>query len=646
MKIFYLLFSLIIFVDLSAQVAVSVPSIHRSSREKSHSEPLNISTTGIVTAKISGKDRIGGFFIQDEVGDDNPATPDGIFVKCVEDVFIEIGEKITITATINTEEGIPILEQVSDIKIVSENNAVTPVKIKYGINNPNLSAYSGMLVEFDQTLWVNDNYYLARYGELELGVKRKLIPTNGAFPGTSEYAALVNENALSPIILDDGYSTSYKTPIVFADENGTRRMGERVDNLQGVLSYTNGNYVIVPSHSPVLFYGNPRKEQHDDIGNYNLKICGFNLEYYLTSSNNSSFGPSTPQELNRQHAKILDALLKIDADIYGLVEIEMGQDALKKLADAMNASTGTNNYTYVNDGSSVNGTYTKAGYLYRSDKVRPYNSIRHINSPSPYNRKKLQGFTHIITDERFMLSVNHFKAKSGCPGSGADADQGDGQGCFNAARAAEAEAVINSIHSNKSYFNDDDALVIGDLNAYAKEDPISRFTDADYTDLLHYFHGDSAYSYVYRDEAGYLDHALANESMLKQITGATVFHINSDEPSMFEYSESAFQPNMFRSSDHDPVIIGIALGQSSTENTVDEKVKIYPSVVNDYLHVKDATNFYIQLYALSGIKLYQSQINTNEFDLNIKNTVGLISGIYIVRVLGEGRIIYQLIVVK
>jgi predicted extracellular nuclease len=209
-----------------------------------------------------------------------------------------------------------------------------------------------MLVEFDQILWVNNNYYLSNQGELELGVKRKPIPTNLAFPKTSEYTALVNENALAPVYLNN--------------VSASVRMGERVDNLQGVLTYVSGKYILTPSQTPVVFYGNPRKREHDAIGNYNLKVCGFNLEYYLTSPNSSSMGPRTQAEMNRQHAKIVDALLAIDADVYGLVEIEQGQAALSKLVQALNTSTSSARYGYVVDNTSVSGTYTKAGYLYRA----------------------------------------------------------------------------------------------------------------------------------------------------------------------------------------------------------------------------------------------------------------------------------------
>ena len=74
-----------------------------------------------------------------------------------------------------------------------------------------------------------------------------------------------------------------------------------------------------------------------------------------------------------------------------------------------------------------------------------------------------------------------------------------------------------------------------------------------------------AYSYTFDGQAGYLDHALANASLFAQITGAADWHINSDEPDVLDY-DTSFKPaaqdalyevNAYRTSDHDPVVVGL-----------------------------------------------------------------------------------------
>ena len=646
MKHIFSFFFLISAVSLFAQTSLTIPQIQGTGSSSTYSGQL-VRTTGIVTAKYIGANMINGFFLQDETGDGNPNSSDGIFVYTVTD-NVTIGDKIQLTATVSENSGRTQLNSPANMTVISKNNPLPVVKIVYDIYNWDLEEYEGMLVEFNQTLWVNNNSRLEAYGELELGVKRKPSPTNLAFPGSSAYQAMVSENSLQPLYMDDARTDNYVTPIVLADAEGTRRNGERVINFQAIVDYTNGKFVIYPAQFPVTFHGNPRKPAPDESGNYNLKVCAFNLEYYLTQSFGTGYGPNDQVESNKQHTKIVEALKAIDADIYGLIEIEQGQAALAKLATALNNNAGSTRYSYINDGGTTSGSYTKVGYLYRSDRVSPYSGLVNINSPSPANRKKLQAFQLNENNERFIFSLNHLKAKSGCPTSGEDADQRDGQSCFNATRVKEANAIISSININKSSkYNDEDVLVMGDMNAYAFEDPIQAFVKAGYRDMHRELHGDSAYSYVYRGEAGYLDHALATPSLAKQITFVSAFHINSDEPAMFEYSGSNYQGNMYRCSDHDPVVVGMALSGSSDIDTVPsgKNVKIYPTLVTNTFTVKGAENFYIQIFSVNGVKIYENQVGSSVAEYDVR-TLGLSAGAYVVRVLGNGTIGRQMIIVR
>jgi predicted extracellular nuclease len=179
------------------------------------------------------------------------------------------------------------------------------------------------------------------------------------------------------------------------------------------------------------------------------------------------------------------------------------------------------------------------------------------NNTVVQSRKMIQGFILIENDERFIFSINHFKAKSGT-GTGKNADQGDGQGIFNYNRTLEAISLLQNMASYQSFYEDKDVLIMGDLNAYAFEDPIRTLTDANMYDLHRYFHADSSYSYVYGEQAGYLDHAIANDALIKQVTGMNAWHVNSDESDYYTYDKSNDQ-TVFRYSDHDPVLVGLRL---------------------------------------------------------------------------------------
>ncbi len=155
------------------------------------------------------------------------------------------------------------------------------------------------------------------------------------------------------------------------------------------------------------------------------------------------------------------------------------------------------------------------------------------------------------------MIVNHFKSKGCGDATGPDEDQGDGQGCYNARRVQQAEA-IKAIADGV-----ENPLVVGDLNAYTAEDPVKVLTRAGLVSQTQRFvrPGDR-YSYVFDGQSGELDHALAGRSLSRRVTGATIWHINSDEPVFLDYNTEFnppefYRPDAFRSSDHDPVLLGL-----------------------------------------------------------------------------------------
>jgi hypothetical protein len=185
------------------------------------------------------------------------------------------------------------------------------------------------------------------------------------------------------------------------------------------------------------------------------------------------------------------------------------------------------------------------------------------------NRPSLaQTFNENGTGARFTVVVNHLKSKgSPCSDIG-DPDLEDGQGNCNQTRTAAAEALVDWIAEDPTGSGDRDVLVIGDLNSYAKEDPIAVFRGAGYTDTLAASLGSEAYSFVFQGQSGYLDHGLASPTLAAQVTGAAEWHINADEPQVLDYNDdfksanhvnTLYAPTPFRSSDHDPLVVGLDL---------------------------------------------------------------------------------------
>ncbi|MBQ7210228.1 MAG: endonuclease/exonuclease/phosphatase family protein [Paludibacteraceae bacterium] len=480
-----------------------------------------------------------------------------------------------------------------------------------------LSKYVGQTVTFLTPLYVTNNYNYTS-GRLSVSPHRIYSPTNQAVPLTNAYSDIVRLNNNSEMTLS-GISDYH-------------RMGERIIGLTCKVNSTTSLTAV----GTVKFAGNTRDDMRattpdmlvDSKGTHTLLVCAFNLEYYLVENLGTGYGPDDEYESARQHKKIMDALSRIKADIFGFVEIERGQAALRKIAQSLSATTGKT-YDFINDGGSSYSSYTKSGYVYCSSTVEPVGNMR-ANDAQVSNRKMMQAFREKSSGEIFIFSINHFKAKSGTA-TGLNADQGDGQGTFNYTRTLEAQSVLAQYQTNTTYYGDDDILIMGDLNAYAKEDPIRTLTENGMTDLHRYFHADSAYSYVYHNQAGYLDHALANSTLLPQITGMSAYHINSDEHDRFTYDKSTDE-TMFRSSDHDPVLVGLRLNASYVEpdNHINNFEVITEGTTPRILH---AMGGYYLIHNINGLCQLQGTISNDDFHISTP----LPAGLYIVTVYHNGE---------
>jgi hypothetical protein len=127
-------------------------------------------------------------------------------------------------------------------------------------------------------------------------------------------------------------------------------------------------------------------------------------------------------------------------------------------------------------------------------------------------------------------------------------DQGDGQVAYNHKRVQQAELLVQLIDS---LYADENILIVGDLNAYTSEDPIQKIEES-FTRL-----NTKGETYVYKGRAGVLDHAFVNTSMSKNVHSAQIWSINALEPAWMDYRNSNADSSMYRSSDHNPLLIGL-----------------------------------------------------------------------------------------
>lgn len=567
-----------------------------------------VTVSGIVTADLQASNQLSGFFLQEPEGNDDgdPATSEGIFVFCSSCATpVNVGDRVQVTGTVQEFNGLTEIGSVSAVGVVSTGNAL-PAISSITLPEPTdgeLERYEGMYVDLPD-MTVQQNYFLGRYGQLTLGYGGRLRqPTNIYDAGSIDAQNLADLNARSLVVLDDGSSSQNPNPTPYIGQDDTVRAGDTVANLVGVLDFGPINsdtsvrdYRLHPTSAPVFTRANARATAPDPVGG-NLKVASANVLNYFTTLDESGSpgcypggtradcrGADSLDELDRQADKLVRELAALDADVVGLMEIENnGPTAVGDLVSRLNALVGSGSYTYVQDpieyqNHSANGTTDaiKVAMIYKPGKVTPVGSAQALDSAafSIGRAPMAQTFQANANDARFTVVVNHFKSKSSCPASGPDIDQGDGQGCFNATRVAQAQALLGFIADLKATSGDDDVLVIGDLNAYGQEDPVQTLVGGGLIDQLaaRIAH---PYSYVFDGLAGYLDHALTTASLGTQVAGVTEWHNNADEPSFIDYNLefkqpacAACEPDLYtqapyRASDHDPVLIGFNLARSA-----------------------------------------------------------------------------------
>lgn len=278
-----------------------------------------------------------------------------------------------------------------------------------------------------------------------------------------------------------------------------------------------------------------------DVGSARIHIVAQNAANYLTNFEASNSSCDNQDEFDTKTNKMANAFLALKADIVAICEVERNDDILSYICDAMNTIYGKNVFTYITDGlyyhaSADDYQSLKSGFIYNKEKVTPFGSAVSPYYSGEYNaRLRIQAFKENATNELFVLSMNHFKAKS----SGSD----DGENT----RIQNASYLISKLNNVTS---DDDILIMGDLNAYTDETPIQNLINAGYEEQLVRF-DPTAYTYIYKGTKGILDHAMANSTMADQVTGAYAYHINTSGYSSYKYS------------DHDAVLVGLRLGKSS-----------------------------------------------------------------------------------
>ncbi len=568
-----------------------------------------VETTGIVTADYQAGG-FGGFVIQDPDGDSDPLTSDGIFVYTGDSpITVTIGDPVTVAGTVGETFGVTQLSDVTVTENPTGAGSIAPAKITLPVASvATLEQYEGMVVEFDQTLHVTENYNLGRYGQLLLSAEDRLYQfTHTNAPDAAGYATHLDTVARSSILLDDGLTSQNDDPTLYPSgglsASNSIRSGDTVANLTGIMHYAFGDYMLEPiaASLPTFTSTNPRPAASLETPDDQIAVASLNALNFFTTidpGGDTGCGPDgtsgcrgadSSAEFDRQLDKLIKALVGMDADVIGLMEVEnlnsnvaaADDTQLQSLVAGINATAeeGTT-FAFIETGT-IGTDAIRVAILYNTETVTPVGDFKILDSSvdttfnDGKNRPALaQTFKENLNDGEFTVAVNHFKSKgSNCSDTGIDGDDDTttGQGNCNGTRTAAANALKTWLAGDPTGSGDSDILIIGDLNAYRMEDPIMALKSAGYVDLAESVTvraGTHPYSYVFGGQWGYLDYALGSPSLSLQVVSVEEWHINADEPRALDYNEEFNAPgfyadDVYRVSDHDPIIVRLRLSSTS-----------------------------------------------------------------------------------
>ena len=566
-----------------------------------------VTVAAIVTGDFQDNDsdassNLGGFYVQQLSPDSDPNTSEGLFIYDGNNpaTDVNVGDRVDVTGIVTEYFGETQLNastvQITGTGAIQATDLNLPSS---GVTSnaddeiiADLERYEGMLVRLPQKLTVTSLRFLEQFGEVRLSAGGRLRKfTNGNVPSVAAYAEHLNSIASRSIILDDGLRASYPPETRYLNAGTTAgysiRVGDSITGTTGNVRYSRGSdsrglesWRLVPTRIPFFTDDNPRPGAPSVAGS--TRVASYNLLNFFSSvdagqpvcgpnGDANCRGADSSIEYARQLEKIVTAITMMDADIVGLIELENNaSESITAIVDGINARDGGRTYTFVDTGT-IHTDAVRTAFIYDLATVQELGAYSvldaSVDSRFRDNRNRpalAQSFQIAATGAVITLVVNHLKSKGSPCASDGDPDILDGQDDCNLTRTDAAAALADWMYSDPTASGDPDFLIIGDLNADIFEDPLTTLKNDGLVSLLEA--NPEAYSFVFDAQSGSLDHALASPSLAGQVRETSEWHINADEPRLLDYNlENGRDPGLFdpaspfRTTDHDPVIVGLDL---------------------------------------------------------------------------------------
>ena len=570
------------------------------------------SVPGIVTAVSST-----GFYMEDPLPDNNPATSEGILVYTSTVPTVTVGQYVLVSGMVTeyrpgSTSGVNNLTttEITSPTIVSGGTAPAPLPAPVVIGQsgrvpptsrmagsaPNGSAEAAGYVfdavnngiDFYESL---EGMRVVVNGAVVVGPTTAnneivVVGDNGAFAGVRSVRGglVINSTDYNPkrVVLDDA--------LIAANTMPQANVGDQLAAVQGVMDYSFGNFKVLVTTVPTLTRGPLVREVTPLLADAtHLTVASFNVENLAGTNVVAKFaglGQAVVTNLK-------------SPDIIGLMEIQDNNGAtsgtvvdasatLATLIDAIRSAGGpTYSYRQINpvadqDGGEPGGNIRQV-FLYNPGRVTFVD--RAISNPSTTAvtavpvAASLPGATTVRlsaspgridpTNTAFSSSRKPLVGEFSFSGRSLfvianhfNSKGGDYPlaGRFQppvlvseTQRNLQADLVAGFVSTLKAADAQARVIVLGDLNDFEFSTPVAKLKAVGMTDLVETLPANERYTYVYEGNSQVLDHIMVSDN-LKSVAEYDIVHINSEFAAQI--------------SDHEPEVARLKIGRTDYSSQI------------------------------------------------------------------------------
>ncbi len=514
-----------------------------------------VTVCGVVIGVAPG---VKGFFIQDVVGDGDPATSDGVFVyRNARPYNVAVGDLVEVSGDVDEYYASTQINATaaSDVLTIMSNNVDLPHAIE--LNPPAtraaadvyLETLEGMLVEVPLTVTV-------------------VGPTNAY----GEYYFVRGETGLSRILRDDiaafdGYRLGVDDSIVASDDYV---VGDVLLGIAGPLHYTFDNWKVEQIVQPTavsLVVVPDTLPQYPPLGQYQVALGAFNTLNFD--------GLDTEVKLNKVVSNIValggPAILSLEEIAAMDTWDSDGGYTITAVLDDLVAALAAQGYTYASAYTHPDVGGHGVAVLYNPDvfvldaasDLQGCSSVGSGSSTYDPIWATCQAINQypLFSRRPVVLTGTFTLANPPVPVTfiGAHLKSGIGVAADEQRRLEQAQ-LIAAFVAELQADGQENVVVAGDLNDFMDSAPLQVLqTTGMLTDTFYTVPPEGRYSYIYNGVSQVLDHILVSAALFEKMDFFMPLHTNSDFPTGWE-SDPA---EAYSVSDHDPVQATFTLWDSA-----------------------------------------------------------------------------------